>query len=387
MSGALRVALDYRPALWSRAGIARSVRELVAALDALQPAPHDVELHLYGDCLRRAPRELGDPPSPRSEWIQLRARRVPARVAAWLHRKLGPLRRWAELDLLHTTDYVVPPLPALPHLATIYDLSFLVDRELHGAERAALLERVTRELASRAIGITTPSRTTAREIEQRLGVPAAAIHVIPLGADHVQRILQTLPPRIAAPPSRERFHLVTIGTLEPRKNHWRCLRAFERLRVEVPHARWSIVGRRGWLDEPFLAALERSSARDAIRLETRGLADRDALALLRDADLLLYAALHEGFGLPLVEAMELGVPVLSSRGGATEEVCGDAARLVDPRSEEELFLALRELARTPEARVELARRGRGRASEFRWRDAALAHLELWRASARRGGAS
>ncbi|MBK9387981.1 MAG: glycosyltransferase family 4 protein [Planctomycetes bacterium] len=386
MSAPLRIALDYRPALWSRAGIARSVRELVAALDALEPAPSDLKLVLYGDCLRRAAREEGDPEPLRAPWIKLRAPRVPARLSSWILRKLGPPRALAKLDLLHTTDYVAPPLPELPRVATIHDLSFLADRAFHGERRAELLENVARAIATGARRIATPSHATARELSRLLGVAHDAIRVIPHGADHVHRILGGTAPRVALSPRRDRFHIATLGTLEPRKNHLRCLHAFERLLRELPHARWTVIGRRGWLDEPFLAALERSPARRAVRLETRGLADRAALALLCDADLLLYAALQEGFGLPLVEAMELGVPVLSSRGGATEEVCADAARLVDPRSTDELFEALRALASDPAAREELAQRGRARAASFRWRDAALAHLELWREAARGGGA-
>lgn len=379
MSAPLRIALDYRPALWSRAGIARSVRELVAALDTLTPAPEDVELLLLGDCLRRAKGEAGDPPPPHASWIELRARRIPARLSRWLAARSAAPRGFAPLDLLHTTDYVAPLYATARRVVMLHDLAFLADRALHGEERAARLEGVTRELCAGARRIATPSHATAREARSRLGVPAEAIRVIPHGADHVHRILAPTVPRA---PSRERFEVVTLGTLEPRKNHRRCLRAFERLLAEVPHARWTVIGRRGWLDTPFLAALAASPARRAVTLETRGLPDREALQRLRDADLLLYAALHEGFGLPLVEALALGVPVLSSRGGATEEVCGEAARLVDPRSEDELFLALRELARTPDQREELARRGRERAERFRWRDAARAYLELWREAAR-----
>ncbi|MCB9892272.1 MAG: glycosyltransferase family 4 protein [Planctomycetes bacterium] len=369
----MNVGIDYRPALWSRTGISRYVRELVGAYARFLDAEDDTQLRLYGDCLRRARRDPLDPVRRDSAYVQLHARRIPARWSLRRARRSGRgiEARLGPLDLFHTTDYVALPLGEVPHVATIYDLTFWIDDAFYGAERADRLRAVTQDLVRDARAVLAPSHFTAAEIVLRLGVHPDRVFVTELGADHVRRGDPPCAPAPGTPP-----FLLTLGTLEPRKNHLRCLRAFEALcREGAPH-HWRVIGRPGWLHEPFLEALASSPVRHRVHVAARctEVDVRDALA---HAELLLYPSLAEGYGLPVVEAMALGTPVLTAAVTATAEVAGDAALLVPPDDEDAITRGLLTLVRDPSLRETLATRGLERTRDLTWKRTAARTLSVY----------
>jgi alpha-1,3-rhamnosyl/mannosyltransferase len=199
-----------------------------------------------------------------------------------------------------------------------------------------------------ADAVVAVSAFTRDELVALLGVPVDRIRVVPNGVD---------PVFTAEGPAAEGDYVLAVGTLEPRKNLAAAVEAARLAGVDLRvagAAGWGEVAAEGWVGEPT---------------------DGELAALLRGARCLVYPSLYEGFGLPVLEAMACGTPVVTSRGGATEEVAGGAAVLVDPRDPASIAAGIEEAERRRESLVEI---GRARASMFTWRRAAGLLEDLWR---------
>jgi alpha-1,3-rhamnosyl/mannosyltransferase len=227
------------------------------------------------------------------------------------------------------------------------------------------------DLVSRARLVLVPCRFVGADVVMNLGVNPGRVRVTSLGCDHV---LAHLPPEGFGPPPAP--FILTVSRVDARKNHLRMLRAFERLvREGLPH-RWIVAGPPGHGHEDFLAELERSPARDRVEWR-RQVGEADLVRLYAQADLLLWASLNEGFGLPPLEAMACGTPVVTSLVTSMPEICGEAALLVEPTDEERIFEAARRLLTEEDLAEEYRRLGHRRAREFTWsgcaRDTLLAY--------------
>lgn len=352
------VALDYRPALLSSAGIGRVVRELATAL----AARGECELHLFAHSLARAARGDGVPAG-----AHLHRLPIPGRSLPWLWRiGCGADRLAGHAQVLHWTDYVHPRPSRARIVLTIHDLAFAHDASWHGEQAAELLDR-TRRAAALAAAVIVPSHATAADVA-RLLPESPPPRVIPFAADHVLRA-----PRLPLPFGGEPY-LLCLGTIEPRKNHLTLLAAWRRL--PQPRPRLVVVGRRGWACEQITAAL-RAAGSDGVRwLDAAD--DATTLALLQHAEALLYPSLWEGFGLPPLEAMALGVPVLTGDSAALRELTDGAALLCDCRETEALAAALQRLLGDADLRRQLREQGRRRAAAFSWSRCAAAHAAVYR---------
>lgn len=362
----MRIGLDYRAALIGGAGIARYVRNLAGALRRAAPH-HDLVLvaPFFGEFRRRiALAESFLPPGA------IRAfRRIPGRLVRLLD--AGGLLR-AEtvagpLDVWHHTDYIRHPRSRGPAVATLFDVSYLVDPAFHGRRNALRLAATSRWLIERARRIIAISAFAREGIARHHGVPEERIDVTPLGVDPVFLASRSDEDRDAL---RRRLglrgdYVLHVGTLEPRKNIPRLLRAFRAADRGAPGHVMVLAGAAGWLMEDLPALIRDLDLRGRV-LETGRLSDPDLVTLMSGARCLAYPSLHEGFGLPPLEGMAQGVPVLTSRGSAMEETAGDAALLVDATCEEDIARGLLALLRDDTLRADLVARGRGRAATFTW---------------------
>jgi glycosyltransferase involved in cell wall biosynthesis len=225
-----------------------------------------------------------------------------------------------------------------------------------------------------------PSHFVGAEVVMALGAHPDRVTVVELGCDHVAR---DLPPE-GYPRPREPY-ILTVTRVDPRKNHLRMLEAFELLVKEgLPH-RWLIAGEAGWGSEPFERALADSPARDRVEWR-REVSDAELPELYARADCFLFASLSEGFGLPPLEAMACGTPVVTSAVTSLPEVCGDAAFLVEPTESERIFEATRRVLTEPDIADELRLRGRAQARKFTWRECAKRTLLAYRNATERVGA-
>jgi len=164
-------------------------------------------------------------------------------------------------------------------------------------------------------------------------------------------------------------YILSVGTIEPRKNLGRVLTAFERLRGEGLVDAFVIVGKKGWLYDDFFAQLDRSPARDAV-IFPGWVADEDLPAMVAGAACLAFPSEFEGFGLPVLEAMACGTPVVCSNTSSLPEIAGDAALLVNPLDTDAIAAALRRVLSEPGLAAELRARGIAQAARFSWERAA-----------------
>ncbi len=368
------VALDFTPALKQSAGIGRFVRGLVGALSRI-PSEFSFLLVTTRDCPPFDPAARYGP--------RFREVRLPFKertfLAAWFWLGLPvPLDRLVPgFDLFHGLNFVLPPLSRAAGVVTVHDLNFLVNRRWVSARLGRFLRRAVPASVRRADLVVADSRATAADIVRFLRVDPGRVRVVYGGVD---------PPQTPPPVDDllDGFGLAPgfilfIGRVEPRKNLPGLIAAYNLLRKRYPEVDRPlvIVGAPGWLYDDFLAALAASPFRTDIRW-LRGLSDAEVAALLGRAGVLVYPSFYEGFGLPVLEAMAAGVPVVTSNRASLPEVAGDAAWLVDPEDPAAIAEAVYAALTDPAARARAIAAGRERAATFTWEAAARTQLDVYR---------
>ncbi|CAA9585520.1 MAG: hypothetical protein AVDCRST_MAG88-3879 [uncultured Thermomicrobiales bacterium] len=368
----MKIGIDYTVGVYQGSGIGRYTRVLAHALAAVD---HENEYTLlwaraYGQGGRELPRldrASSFPPN-------FRARRLPltnrALTAGW-HRLRLPVPVEAlsgPLDVLHAPDFVAPPTRRARRIVTIHDLTFLVVPQYAHPPLRAYLGRAVPHNVQSADHIFADSEATRRDLIRLLGVAEERISVVHVAAEarfhpftEEERAAGRRTLAGAGVPDGPYF--LTVGTLEPRKNHIGLLRAFARLRrLGAPH-RLVIAGQPGWGFEPIFAAVERHGLAEVVTF-LDFFPDPLLPALYACADLLILPSFYEGFGIPLLEAMGSGTPAVVADRPSLPEIAGGAARLVDPDDHTALTEAIWTLLHDAGAREELRRRGLERVRDF-----------------------
>lgn len=276
--------------------------------------------------------------------------------------------------VLHAPSPVaIPPAgPGQRLVVTVHDLAFRLYPSLFPPAWRTLYRTGLRRAVRRADAIVAISRHTARDLARHAGVEPARIHVIPLAASLPEsaRDPGEVLDRLKVP----RPYLLFVGTLEPRKNLVRLVRAYRRVAVRLPHA-LVLAGPAGWRTQRLHREL---SLRGPGRVMLTGrVAAADLDALYRGADAFCYPSLYEGFGLPVLEAMSRGVPTVVADSSSLPEVAGDAALRANPRSVRALAGAIERVLTDPAEASRLAGAGRERASLFSWDQTARMTLRAY----------
>lgn len=277
--------------------------------------------------------------------------------------------------LFHGTNFNVPLWNQCPTVVTIHDLSTLL---YPGTHEAHIVKRARRRLpvmARQATVIITPSESVKREVCEHLAINSNKIVAVPEAA---RRQFKPAPAaQIAQVKGKfniEDDFILFVGTIEPRKNIMTLVRAFaEILRTTELRPQLVIAGKEGWLTNELFAFTRQAGFADRLRL-TGYVTDAELCALYSSCRVCVYPSIYEGFGLPPLEAMQCGAPVIVSRIPSLRETAGDAARFVAPMNVEELAATLVELLTYAVARAQLSAAGLTRAAEFTWERAA--HLTL-----------
>jgi glycosyltransferase involved in cell wall biosynthesis len=269
-------------------------------------------------------------------------------------------------------------------VVTVHDVSSLVNpawfRRAHALYYRAMISRSARGAAL----VIADSEATASDLEQRLGLARDRIRVIPLGVDESFRpatpeAVERVRARYGLP---DRF-LLFVGTLEPRKNLPRVVEAFGQIAPALPHG-LVLAGRPGWKCGPLQQAAAASPVAERILMP--GFVPREDLpALMTAADGFVWPSLYEGFGLPPLEAMACGTPVLTSNAASLPEVVGDAALMADPEQTDDITDKMRALATDDALRQTLREKGLRRAREFTWQRTAEQTVETYRLAGKRIG--
>lgn len=363
----MRILIDYRPALTTRSGVGEYAHELARALAADQASPGGQagdDITLFSSSWKDRVETAG------LTGLAVIDRRVPVRVLnfAW-HRLEWPTIEsltGRAFDVVHSLHPLLMPAKRAAQVVTVHDLDFLSHPERTRAEIRRDYPALAAGHVRRADHVLVNSRFTAAEVERTFGVPAERLTVCSPGA----------PPWTPRPPDVKGDYVLFLGTLEPRKNVGTLLDAYATLigrRPDLPEL--VLAGQTTRVAEPWLARL--SQAPLAGRVRAIGyVAPGDRRALFEKAALLVMPSFHEGFGIPALEAMTVGVPVVAAARGALPEVLGDAGLLVQP-SVEALADAMERVLTSPEHARSMAQRGIERARVFSWRSAAAAARDAY----------
>ena len=318
--------------------------------------------------------------------VQVYERRQFAVRSVWMQLVLPRILREVKPDLVHFTNYLAPLMGRVPYVVSFHDMTLSLLPQFHTLKKRLLTQSLIPSVARGARMILTPSESTRRDVVRLLRVDPGRVRVIPYAAAATFRPVPLAPERMEESLGIKTPYFLYVGTLEPRKNLARTLRAFAAVADRLGGCRFVIVGQRGWRCEEVL----RQAAHPALRgrVDFLGYVPEERLPeLYAHALALVYPSLYEGFGLPVVESMACGTPVLTSRSSSLAEIGAGAALLADPADEKALADGLYALATDDTLRASLRERGLERARSFSWertgRETAAAYREVYEEVRRR----
>lgn len=372
-----RIAIDYTPAIRQQAGIGRIIRGQIQALLARNHSD-DIRLFVVGPVTeaeqKSAPQRLYTTPISERNMVRLWHRlNFPIPHVEWFTG--GPL------DLFHATDFVLAPNRARRSVLTVHDLAFHFFPDAAMPSLHHYLNVVVPRSVRRAHHVIADSANTARDLTNVWNVPPEKISVVQGAVDHshFRPVEDTL--KIAQ--VRARYgaegapYILAVSRIEPRKNFARLIEAFHHARQEaqLPH-RLIIGGRKGWLYDEIFAKVVELGIEDAVHF-CGFVDDADLPALYSGADFVAYPSLYEGFGLPIIEALACGAPVLTGDNSCLPEAAGPGAVYVNALDVESITQGIIKLATDRELHDRLAIAGRAHAAQFTWERSADQLIEAY----------
>ncbi|MEN9594661.1 MAG: hypothetical protein RLY23_1144 [Actinomycetota bacterium] len=368
-SSEIRVALDATPLLGDRTGIGEVVDGIIQELASRE----GLAISAYALTLRGR----SDLKAALPDGVDCATRPIPARWVRrrWLRSDSPRIEQWTgPIDVVHATNYVAPPAK-VPVIVSVYDLTVLRFPELcrpDTLEYPALLKRAIQ----RGAILHAPSKAIAEELISELKAPLDRVVTIPLGLPHVYGG----DPDAGRVVARAERYVLTLGSIEPRKNLPGLVSAFNILASNDASVYLVHAGPSGWDGGAFESSIRNSPFRDRIRV--LGYVGADTRAnLLAGASVFAYPSLYEGFGFPPLEAMATGVPVVASSVGSLPEVLGDGACFVAADEPEALASALAQLLSDSAMRERLIQRGLVISKGYSWSKTADALISLYRSLA------
>jgi glycosyltransferase involved in cell wall biosynthesis len=366
------IGYDGTAVVQQRAGIGRYARELLVAFNAV--GGDDRFKIVSSSAGASEPRPaLG----PRFRWYDLPVSdRISNAVWQRLRMPLPVEGRLGRLDVFHSPDFSLAPSRA-PSIVTVHDLTFEVLPQVAYPTLAAYLHHIVPRSIRRSRVVITPSEHTKREVMRIFDTSANKIHVIPEG---VSTAFSAEPgPNDEATLMALDVHgpyLLAAGTLEPRKNYERLLRAFAQVRDRWTDIKLVVVGGHGWMFDGIFHVRDELKLVDSTRF--LGHVSDDVLATLyRRAEATIYPSLYEGFGLPGLEAMACGSPLIASGNTSLPEVCDSAAIYIDPWDVDDIAATISAVLDDGALRANLRTLGPLRAAQFTWERAARTTLDLY----------
>jgi glycosyltransferase involved in cell wall biosynthesis len=373
----MRIGIDATALPARPGGAGTYILQLVQALTGLlsSGADHAHELVIFAQRSRQPAFDVQ--PSQGLTWALVPDISPPVRLA-WEQTALPLLVRRHQIDLLHSPHYTRPLILPCASVVTFHDMTFFLSPSLHVLSKRTFFPLAIRLSARLADGLIAVSESTRQDAIRVLGISPGKITTTTLGVSErfhpitEQTLLAKVRRKYALP---GRFVLY-LGAIEPRKNLTLLLEAFSRLVKDGISHDLVVVGQRGWMvDEVFRAVTD-------LKLDERvhftGYVPTEDLPILYNlSQVFVYPSQYEGFGIPPVEAMACGIPVVATQSSAMTETVGDAGLLAPLGDEIALAEAIRKLVSDPELRHQLRERGLKRAATFTWEQTARATLKVY----------
>jgi glycosyltransferase involved in cell wall biosynthesis len=367
----MRVGLDGIPLASPKTGIGHYTFELAQALARL--APRDEFQLISPVAMTALTKDDADDLPPNLQAIKAR------RLLSWWALGLPRYGNKNQLALFHGTNYEIPVWSSFPKIVTIHDLSLLLHGETHTDADVRRSRRRLPLMAKAATMIITATESVKSEICEHLQVEPGKVAVTPYAArSQFRRISPEQAAEVKKRLGVEDEFVLFVGTIEPRKNLITLVKAFaELLRTTDLRPQLVIAGREGWLTGELFSYIAKSEVKDRI-LFLGYVSDTELAALYSSCKAVVYPSLYEGFGLPPLEAMACGAPVISSRIPTIMETVGTAAKLIEPQDVHGLAESLTELLEDADRRRQLSAAGLQRSQEFTWERTARSTLEVYR---------
>jgi glycosyltransferase involved in cell wall biosynthesis len=368
----MSIYVDVSAAVHAKAGIGRYAGSLARALVAQAPGRFTL---FYN-------RTEGTQPPEGLERVPARTIRVgykPWRMAVWMGQlaRVGFNRLVPDAELFHATEHLLPPLRGVPTVLTVHDMIFKLFPEHQKPLNYWYLNMTMPLYCRRAGAILTVSKASKHDIVEHYKLAPERVTVIheaasPELAPVAQAVVEEARRRYGLPES----FLLHVGTIEPRKNLTRLIEALQRLREGGLRIPLVLASAKGWLYDEFFRRLEELDVRDAVHF-TGYVPTGDLPLLYNAATLVITPSVYEGFGLPVLEAMACGTPVVSSNSSSLPEIGGEATVYFDPYDVEAMASVIRDVWTDRELQVALRERGLAQAGRFSWERAARETLAVY----------
>lgn len=377
----MRIGIDITSALTQGGGIGRYTRELIHALV-------ETDFHNRFDISFFSAKIDRPPPVPNPIPTHPQVHYTPAILSEkWLYRLWYRLRQpipvqlfTGQLDLFHSPDFVLPPVWGdIPTLLTVHDLSFVHYPHVFTPTLVNYLNRVVPWSVKRATHILADSAATKRDLIDIWQVPQEKITVLYSG---VHPRFRPVEDKTEFQAVRAKYnlgeapYLIAVGTIQPRKNYQMLIKAFKAVAQYKPH-NLVIAGGKGWLFDEIYAEVERQGLQDRV-IFTGFVDDADLPTLYSMASLLTFPSLYEGFGLPLLEAMACGLPIINSNSSCLPEVAGNATLQLQPEKMADWQQGIITLLDDPTRRTQMIAAGFEQVEKFSWATSAETLLGIYR---------
>lgn len=361
----MRITVDYTSAMHQGAGIGAYERNLMTAMLA-QDTSNRYTLLTSARPTKEYP--FPDAKNVRGRVLPVAERYVNILWYKWRVPLLATLFS-GPTDIYHGLDFVLPPLAKKIHkVVTVHDLAFIEHPEYAVPSQAKYLRKVVPEAIGAADVVVTVSHEVSRTIIEHLQTPAEKLVVVPPG---VGKAFHRITDPMLLDATRQKFALkhplvLAVGTLQPRKNHIGVIKAFYQAQQKKnAPAMLAIAGEQGWLYEETMRVVDNLNLRDKVRFLGR-VNDAELVSLYNLADIFAFPSFFEGFGIPPLEAMACGTPVITSNTSSLLEVANDAALLVNPYNVDEIADAITRLVEDESLRAELQAKGYQRIQQYTW---------------------
>lgn len=370
----MTVYVDVSAAVHRRAGLGRYASNLSEAL--YHAIPQKLALfHNREEDWQPLPWTVGADITSRS----IRMGYKPWRLLVWLAQRagIGFDRLLPGADLYHATEHLLMPLRDIPSVLTVHDLIFHLFPEHHKRLNYWYLNLTMPLYCERVSYIIAVSQSTKKDIHRLYGVPDGKVTVVHEAADErYSPVSAAVVAAIRAKYGLPTKYVIFVGTVEPRKNLVRLFDALEHLHRQDRGLPLVLVGSRGWLYEPILRRIENMPEGSIVQLGY--VPEEDLPPLYAAAEFSVQPSLYEGFGLPVLELMACGTPVICSSSSSLTEVGGEAAAYFDPTSTDDMAAAIDRLHSSKELRLQLSRDGLEHAHKFSWKRAAQETISVYR---------